>query len=128
MSIEAGLRALLAEAPAVAALAADRIYGAPAPAAADAPLVTYQLIGETPQNHLSGAATLARATFQVDSWAGDFDKACDLGDAVRDALNGFNGSAGGVAFSTIVIMKRDDFDETAKLWRRMVEIAIWFNP
>ena len=101
---------------AVTALIASRVYPFPAPADGARPYVTYQMIGNPRERALDGVTGLARARMQLNCWAVTPVEAESLAEAVRQALEGYAGTAGGV---TVKHARSEDegdlFDEAVDL-------------
>lgn len=91
--LEAGVRALLdAMSPAVVN------YGMVAPDDQRAPFVIYQVIDRTADqwDHLRGPAGIADRRVQISSYAEGLAEVGTLAGRIRQALNGYRGTAGGV--------------------------------
>ncbi|MFO8014744.1 MAG: DUF3168 domain-containing protein, partial [Phycisphaerae bacterium] len=84
--------------------------------------------------HPLGQATdLASARVQVDCWAGEYDEAKALAEAVRAALNGYQGTAGGVTVQWIGLEGEGDEAETEKgatdltVYRVRMDFEVWWK-
>ncbi len=94
--LAAALFARLSTDAAVAALVAQRIYPIIAPQEAATPFIVQARSSTQRFTALSGPGGLAQARVEISAWADTFDACRALADAVRLALDGFSGSAGGV--------------------------------
>lgn len=132
MSVESALRDRLLSDATVAATVGDRVYPTLADQGTRAPYIVYTRVTARHEYSLAGPSNLARASYQIDCYAGDgpdkrgSDAAIDLGDAVRDLLHARPWSADGVAYAPIVETERDLPDEESRLHRRTLEVAIWY--
>jgi hypothetical protein len=73
--------------------------------------ITYHIISTTPGHTMDGPDTLATPTLQVNSYGSRDYTAENLSDAVRRALNGFNGTVNGVSISYIALNDEGDLDD-----------------
>lgn len=94
---------------AVTSLIATRVYAFPAPADVTRPYVTYQMISNPRERTIDGVTGLTRARMQLDCWAATPAEAEDVAAAVRQALEGFAGTAGGV---TVKYARSEDEADT----------------
>jgi hypothetical protein len=103
MDASTALVALLLADSAVSALVADRIGAATLPERMARPNITYQLISAQRVNANDGPAGLVFATIQVSCWADAHKTAKQVAAAVRERLNGFTGSAGGLTVQSLLL-------------------------
>ena len=96
MSAEIAIYAVLAADSGVTDLVGTRIYPVRALRGASLPYITYQRISTVRRHPLDRPTDLADARVQVDCWAGSYAEAKTLAAAVRSALAGYRGTAGGV--------------------------------
>ena len=76
----------------------------------DVPSVTFEIISsDRPHTH-SGPDDLVTPTVRVTSWARSDLNATTLANAVRDVLNGFSGTVGGLAISYMALVDQSDDD------------------
>lgn len=134
MSIEAGLRAFLIADAGVAAIAADRVYPAPAPQDVARPFVTYQRETGERVRSLSGPSGLALPSYLVDCWsddptladsAGSYSQVTALAAAVRQALDGYIGKWSGLDVRISLLDERDAPDELTRMLRVSQTYRIW---
>jgi len=92
----------------VATIIGDRIYPVGVPEGESLPAVTYQRIAEAPDYNIQGRSSISECMFQINCWAGDYDKACELADAVRDALEDYSGVTAGVVIEMIELSSEGD--------------------
>jgi hypothetical protein len=88
--------ARLAGASPVTALVGTRIFPMVSQTPSQPPYVVYSTVGGTTWNSMSGQTGLAQSRVQVDAYATTYASAQAIAAAVRDALDGFRGMAGGV--------------------------------
>lgn len=112
-SIDESLVTILQASAAVTALAGERIYPLRALQTAQQPLVIYQRISATREHSHDGPSGLARQRFQFRCVAGGYGQARQLADAVRGALDGYQGTVGGVRIDGIVIQNELDTEDAA---------------
>jgi hypothetical protein len=68
-----------------------RVYPLLAPTQAQFPFVIYQQVGYGGEQHMRGAARLARATYQLDSYGVSQQSVRQVSETIRRALDGFHG-------------------------------------
>lgn len=90
------LFALLSADPAVAALVDARIYPLIAPQSAPLPRIVYTGAGGIRWNSIDGPSGLGQPRVQIDAYAATYGQAHALAKAIRDALDGYRGTAAGV--------------------------------
>ncbi len=90
-SIGGLLQIFLAQDYTIESLVAGRIYPVRLPQKAVMPALTYQQISGVRIGQLNGPASAADPRYQVDAWAGSWNAAWELGNAVRQRLEGFTG-------------------------------------
>ena len=121
----------LAADEAVAAIVGTRIYTMVAPQSSPFPRVTIQQIAAEHFHHMTGASGAVRASLQVDAWALDSLTAWQIGEAIREALQGRIGALGesvtqwvGLDGRTAEVEQPDDASET---WIHRVrsDYTIW---
>ena len=145
MTIGVALAAWLAEpAPAtrrtgvqdlIGAGEAQRLYPVQLPQGLDAwPAATWQQISAERVWSHDGPSGLVAVRLQVDAWARDTAggsgavAAAALGEALRRALDGYRGEAGGVVFDRVALVdERDDYDPAVadRLWRVSQDYRVW---
>lgn len=96
MTIEAAVYSRLSAVAGVTALVGTRIYPVQAPQTATKPYIVFRVVNESHEHHMAGAAGLAAPRVQLDIYATTSLAAAQAGEAVRLALQGWRGVAGGV--------------------------------
>jgi hypothetical protein len=137
MSIKTALASHLTHSVAVEAHAEGRVYSVLARSKAGMPRIVFTQIGGDPARHLSAVSGLKRAIFQIDCWGSTVDEADDLADAVRSALDQYQGTLGHgkhTASNATVFINgpRDDFAPPTdggrvKKFRALLEAVIWYS-
>jgi hypothetical protein len=112
-SIDESLVSILAVSTAVTAICGQRIYPLYARQTAPKPLVIYQRISSVREHSHDGPSGLARPRFQFRCVANSFSEARGLADAVRGALDGYQGTVGGVRIDAILFENELDADDVA---------------
>lgn len=130
--MEADLRTRLAQAPAVAALAATRIGWGPRPQGGALPAVTLHRVSGAPSYRMAAADGHAEARVQVDVYAATHAGALALRDAVHAALSGFAGNVGSTQFMGVFVTREADFPEagqadTARLTRISTDFIVHYR-
>lgn len=138
--IRPALRAFLLADSAIAAATVEtggatwRVYTVKLPQGKTAPSIVFTRISGIGDHHNEGPSGLARPRIQIDVWAGgeNPDAAAVLADLVKDRIDGYRGVMGsgdyavnidGVFFDS----EREDFDDTASLWRVSRDYFIWYK-
>ncbi len=126
MSIETEIIDLLGNDATVAGLVGNddspetyRIYPLRLPQGYTLPAVSFQRVS-TNRDHVidDGPIGWAWARFQFDLWSETYTDVRDLSNAVRQALDGYNGTLGTITVPGIFIeSERDLFDETTEFYR-----------
>jgi hypothetical protein len=96
ISIEDGLAAFLAANAGISALVSTRVYKNKLPQTVTMPALTFQRIdGPRLLTHdTSGKTGTASPRFQFSAWGASYSSAKGVTDAVRAALNGYQGTMG----------------------------------
>jgi hypothetical protein len=127
-SIEAAVRYLLQNDPAVGATVGSRIYPEIFPQDGTPPLIVYVLVSDRPQLAHDGNVGLTIANYQYDLWAADHDTALLLGQQFTAALNGYRGTVEGVKIDKIAIENiRGEPDRDLRLSRRIAELSVIYS-
>ena len=124
-------RAIVALLTAAATTAADRIDPLQLPRDPTLPAITYQRISTPRPLQHDGDQGYASFRTQINCWANRIEGSTDgykqvkaLADEVRQALNGFRGSAGGVTVGMMQISgDRDEWDPQREFERIIVEAS-----
>lgn len=123
VSNDAGVTALLGSGTAC------RVYPKKLPQTPTLPAVVYHRI-DTPREHSQqGASELAHPRFQFDCWAETRSGAKAVADAVRLALDGFQGSMGsapGIDVSgAFAEDESDEYDDDVKQFMSRLDVIVW---
>jgi hypothetical protein len=131
VSVAADLRAFLLADAGVTAIAADRVYSAPAPQDAKMPFVTYTRVTGDRVRSLTGPSGLAWPSYQIDCLSddgqlgGSYSQATDLADAVRTALDGFIGKWSGLDVRISLLAELDTSEDLTRAIRVSQTYRIW---
>lgn len=128
--VEQGLRALLVANAGVNALVAGRIYPQTAPAGAALPAIVYSRISGPRLAAHDGPSGVAHPRFQFDCKATTYAGARGLANAVRVALDGYQGTTGDVTFQAILVQDEADgydfeSDASASAYEVYVDAVVW---
>lgn len=126
--IESALLALLTANAGVAALAGTRIYAVQLPQQPTLPAVTYELVSDRRQGTFTGPAGLPGSLFRVHSWAAGYAAAKALANAVRAALDGYQGTVGGETIQAAILEGQTDiYEPEVAIWRTVGDYRLWWN-
>lgn len=135
--IRVGLRAyLLGESAISTAVGGSRIYALRLPQGQVQDSIVYSRISGIGDHTMQGATGLARPRVQIDCWSADLDRANALANLVKQRIDGFRGSIlwGENSPSEAIVVQgiffdseREDYDDTAKLYRVSRDFLIWFG-
>lgn len=101
--VEDALYAILTANSDVSGLVSLRVYPLQSPQLPVYPLIIYRRIGGNHGQHMTGGTGLGSARLEVASWGKKHSLAWALAENVRDALQGFTGSAGSVDVSAVIL-------------------------
>lgn len=124
---EKAVYAILKAASGVAALVATRIHPLTAPQSETVPFITYQRISAERTRDTRGPTGRARTRLQVDGYAATYPEAKALANAVRQALDGWRGTAASVRVWSAALESDVDFYEDTvdpKLFRVSMDFII----
>jgi hypothetical protein len=137
MSIKAALASHLKHSVAVSAHSEEQVYRGVASRKASGKYIVFTQISGVPARHLSAVSGLKQTMFQIDCWGSTEEEADDLADAVRDALDQYQGTLGhGKSAETGVTVfiggPRDDFSPPSdggrvEKFRALLEATIWYR-
>jgi len=131
--VENAIRAILIADFDVSALVADRITPIVRPQGDGLPAVVYQQITGSRLYTASGPGDMARVMFQVTGWSDDYDQARELADAIREALNGYDGTISSVTIQHCRILDEGDLpnlaagDDAATLYGKRLDFEIVYD-
>ena len=133
MTISTTLFTVLSSAAAVAALVGSRIYPVLLDQGAGVlpsslPAITYQRISEIREGSFGGPNALPGTLIQVDSWASSFLGAEAVAEAVRKAIDGYQGTpAGGNQVQASILENQvDHYEAEVKIYRRQQDYRLWW--
>jgi hypothetical protein len=137
MSIKTALASHLVHSVAVSAHSEERVYSVLARSKARMPRIVFTQISGEPARHLSAPSGLKQTMFQIDCWGSTPDEADNLADAVRSALDQYQGVLGhgkhtATGVTVFISGPRDDFAPPAdggrvKKFRALLEAVIWYR-
>lgn len=137
--IEAALSTYLkASALNAASTVNGRIYSGVAPQDVAYPRITFTVISDVPEHHMSGASGIGNATVQIDVWATDSAAASGsltrrtIAKAVKNAMDGIvGGTFGGMNVGSVAMTNQrnteerpDNASENA-IYRASMDFSIW---
>lgn len=93
---EESLKARLGAVSGVTDLVSTRVYPVKLPQGPTLPAVTYQRISTIKESAMGNDAGISRTRFQVTCWAETYSALKGVSEAVRAALQRFQGTSGGV--------------------------------
>ena len=133
MGIETALFSYLSNKAAITAEVSTRIYATVAPSSVTFPYITYEIISEDHEHEMDGAAGLTNVLVQLDAWARLVSERQDIGEALRNALDGFTGQMGteNLEIRNCFLENRTTFEETDKegknlpVHRSSLDFSIW---
>ena len=101
MSLKDALYEQLKDNAGISALVGTRVYHSVAPESATRPFIVFQQIGGDHVHDMSGASGLARRDIQIAYYA-DKPKDAEAGsEAIRNAIDGFNGTMGTIVTADV---------------------------
>jgi len=113
-SIYKSLYVYLSGQSAISNLVGSRIYPHYAPESAVMPYVVFQRISNIDFHHFGAQSKVARDLFQFDIWDTDSTSIEAVKEAVREEIDGFQGTLSGIDVRLIEIIDNDESDEYAK--------------
>lgn len=105
-----------------------RMYPETLPQMPTLPAITYQVISEWRRPTMHGTDALPRTRVQVDCWAKTSLEARAIADAVKDAVDGFQGLMGSPGAEIGAIFAANSFssyDPEAKMYRVSRDFVVW---
>lgn len=128
MTLGQYLRLVLTNAPGVSSLVASRVYSETLPQSPDLPVVVFGQTSLLTDRALDGPTGLQRYGVQVDCWAQTRAEATALGVAVRSALDGHSGAAGGLLAQDVSLLaERWDYEPEVDLYRTAQDYEVWIS-
>ena len=111
MTLEAELRTYTLAGAAVGALVGTRMHARRLPQTPTLPAITYQRIDTRREHDLAGPDGLPRPRMQITCWAETPAGAYALAEAVRERLDGFAGTWGGLTIGSCLCVGERDLDD-----------------
>ena len=131
-SVDQALRTRLINVTAVTNLTSTRIYPGKAPVGVTYPYITFSMISAAHQRHMTNAAGLSEAVFQLDIWSNNRLEAVTVAEQVRLALDHWSGTSDSVVIRTISLLdERDellpatDASDHGASYRRQMDFSVW---
>ena len=121
MAVEEAIQTILAADVAVSALIVARIYPSRLPDGATYPAIVYQRISGPRLHDLSGPSGYATPRIQLDLWAATYSEAKALAEAVREALDGYQGVVGAYRIGECLMDGETDLYEPGVVQHRIVQ-------
>ena len=123
--IEAAIRSILIADDTVKALT-TRVYPVALPQSPTYPLILYTKITGMRDHHLQGPSGHAHPRFQIEAWAKTYTEAKTLADAIREALDGYSGTAAGTKIGSCLIESEQDiYESEIEVYRVTSDWFIW---
>ena len=129
MTLEEALFSYLKSFSGLAALVGTRLYPSLMPQNVKLPAVSFQRISTIEEYHLGGSANLVHPLFQFSCWAQKYSEAKAVAAQIRQALNVYTGTMGGVdgveIYGSFRENELDFYDAAAGLYHVPVDFRIW---
>ena len=123
--IEAAIRSILIADDTVKALT-TRVYPVALPQSPQYPLILYTKITGMRDHHLQGPNGRAHPRFQIEAWSKTYTEAKTLADAIREALDGYSGTAAGTKIGSCLIESEQDiYESEIEVYRVIQDYFIW---
>lgn len=91
---------------AITTLVSTRVYPQMLPQNATLPAITWHCYGVESEYQLDGATGWAIASYQIDIWANTLASATAIGEAVRNALQGYSGKIGNDTVHVVLLQNQ----------------------
>jgi hypothetical protein len=98
--------------------AGNNVFALVLPSGTVRPAITYQRISTEPVNSIVGSSGLDRVRMQIDCWAGTFQAAVEIAEAVRTLM-----AAAG--FQGLLDNQSSEFEEETRLYRVSSDFFVW---
>ena len=123
--IEAAIRSILIADDTVKALT-TRCYPVTIPQSPQYPLILYTKITGMRDHHLQGPNGRAHPRFQIEAWSKTYTEAKALAKAIREALDGYSGTASSTKIGSCLIeSERDIYESEIEVYRVIQDYFIW---
>jgi hypothetical protein len=137
MSLKAALASHLKHSVTVSEHSDDRVYRGVARRDAPMPYIVFHQISGVPARHLTAVSGLKQTLFQIDCWGTTEEEADDLANAVRNALDQYQGTLGhgkhtATDATVFIAGPRDDnvpptHGGRVDKYRALLEATIWYR-
>ena len=133
MAAEKAIRSILIDDGDVGALVGDRIFPIVRRENSALPAIVYQQISGVRDQMFSGPSGFVEARFQINCWAETYEGADELAEAVRGALNGYNGTKESVVIQCIHLLDEGDMpsmladNEGLSFHGKRLDFMVWFD-
>ena len=123
--IEAAIRSILVNDTTVKDIT-TRCYPVTIPQSPTYPLILYTKITGMRDHHLQGPNGRAHPRFQIEAWSKTYTEAKTLADAIREALDGYSGTAAGTKIGSCLIESEQDiYESEIEVYRVTSDWFIW---
>jgi len=129
MAIEADLYTHLINNSTVNSIVGDRVYPLRLEQGYTLPAISYQRISGDRAKDISGSIGHAQPRIQVDCWTNSYGKLKDLSEAVRQALDRFQGDLGGGSYVQHVSLEgeTETYEEETEIQRVSLDFVIYHS-
>ena len=103
-----------------------RCYPVTIPQSPQYPLILYTKITGMRDHHLQGPNGRAHPRFQIEAWSKTYTEAKALAKAIREALDGYSGTASSTKIGSCLIeSERDIYESEIEVYRVIQDYFIW---
>lgn len=133
MAVEKAIRSILIDDSTVKNLVADRVYPVVRREGSSLPALVYQQISGVRDHIFAGPSGFVEARFQINCWAETYEGADELADAVRVAVDGYNGTKESVVIQCIHLIDEGDMpvlsadNESLSFHGKRLDVIVWFD-
>jgi hypothetical protein len=133
MAVEKAIRSILIDDGDVGALVGDRVFPIVRRDGSALPAIVYQQISGVRDQMLSGPSGFVEARFQINCWAETYEGADELAEAVRGALDGYNGTKESVVIQCVHLLDEGDMpsliadNESFNFHGKRLDFMVWFD-
>lgn len=109
-------------------LAGSRLYPQKLPQGSTLPATVYQQVSEAGDMAHDGPLNLFKAVYQFDNYGSSLSQAKALALALRQQLNGYKGTVGGVTIEGVFFVNMvDDFGDALDVYRVSVDFRFMYK-
>lgn len=132
MDIYDAIVARLKATTALTALIGTRIYPDEIPQGKLHPAVFYMTVSDTKDHFLTGMSNLESPNIQITTYADTKDGAADVAEAIKTAINGYQGTLSGITIQCIKLINElpsmyKSPDGTTKIYTHDLEFEVWHD-